>query len=177
MWSRHKNKQIKNIYQYGGMLYLLYTRWMAKISRRRLSTRRLWFSNIVTFNLAVLNMSHTVFQSIDWLIMLKNKISMSQSLWQKIEKPDLNVVFNVVFFFFFFFWAADISNLSRSQLCFVQYEIWNLIFGWTSYKTEHKVKEVCCSKCFIVSVMSFHLYFDKQVHKKTEKRNKQAKKN
>ena len=28
------------------------------------------------------------------------------------------------------------------------------------------VKEVCFTKYFIVSVMSFHEYFDKQVHKK-----------
>ena len=52
---------------------------------------------------------------------------------------------------------------------FVQYEIWNLIYGWTRYKTEHRVEEVCCTKCFIVSVMSFHVYFDKQAHKKLEK--------
>ena len=31
-----------------------------------------------------------------------------------------------------------------------------------------RVEEVCCTKCFIVSVVSFHvgLYIDKQVHKK-----------
>ena len=47
-------------------------------------------------------------------------------------------------------------------------------------KTEHRVEEVCCSKCFIVSVMSFHLYFDKQVHKKLKikiKINKASQKN
>ena len=80
------------------------------------------------------------------------------------------IFFNVLFFF----WAADVSNLSRSQLCSVW--IWNLIFGWTRYKTEHRVEEVCCSKCFIVSVMSFHLYFDKQVHKKLKKKQKQKQK-
>ena len=32
-----------------------------------------------------------------------------------------------------------------------------------------RVEEVCCTKCFIVSNMSFHVYFDKQVHKKLEK--------
>ena len=37
--------------------------------------------------------------------------------------------------------------------------------------------EVCCSKCLIVSVKSFHLYFDKQVYKKLKKKKKkQAKK-
>ena len=44
------------------------------------------------------------------------------------------------------------------------------MFGWKRYKTEHRVEEVCCSKCFIVSIMSFHVYFDKQVHKKTEQK-------
>ena len=32
-------------------------------------------------------------------------------------------------------------------------------------------------QCFIVSVMSFHVYFDKQVHKKTEKKISKQKKN
>ena len=36
--------------------------------------------------------------------------------------------------------------------------------------------EKVCSKCFIVSVISFLVYFDKQVHKKTGKKIKQAKK-
>ena len=42
-----------------------------------------------------------------------------------------------------------------------------------------RVEEVCCTKCFIVSVMSFHVYFDKQVQKKKkngEKIGKQKKK-
>ena len=90
---------------------------------------------------------------------------MSQSLWQ-IGKPDLNAFFLPFFFFFpeqqtFQIWVGH---------NFVQYEIWNLIFGWTRYKKEQGVEEVCCSKCFIVSVMSFHLYFDKQVHKTTAKK-------
>ena len=45
----------------------------------------------------------------------------------------------------------------------------------TRQNTELKrVEEACCSKCFIVSVISFHVYFDKQVHKKLEKKPKQA---
>ena len=56
------------------------------------------------------------------------------------------------------------------------FEIWNLIFGWARYKTEHRVEEVCCSKCFIVFVISFLVYFDKKVHKKKKKKNKHAKK-
>ena len=46
------------------------------------------------------------------------KKSMSQSLWE-IGRPDLNVVF-------FFPWAADVSNLSRSQLC----SLWNMELAW-----------------------------------------------
>ena len=53
------------------------------------------------------------------------------------------------------------------------FEIWNLIFGWARYKTEHRVEEVCCSKCFIVFVISFLVYFDKKVHKKLKKEIKQ----
>ena len=33
-----------------------------------------------------------------------------------------------------------------------------------------RVEEVCCTNCFIVSVMSFHVYFDKEVYKKTGKK-------
>ena len=97
---------------------------------------------------------------------------MSQSSWQ-IGRPDLNTFFffYVFFFFFFFFWAADVSDLSRSQL-------WNmeLDLGWTRYKTEHRVEKVCCTKCFIVSDTSFLVYFDKQVHKKLEKKLSKQKK-
>ena len=44
------------------------------------------------------------------------------------------------------------------------------------YKTEHRVEEVCCPKCFIVFDISFLVYFDKKVHKKLKKKIKQAKK-
>ena len=77
---------------------------------------------------------------------IRLKKSMSQNLWQ-IGRPDPNAFFNVFFFFFFFF--------SEQQACkiwvghnLVQYEIWNLIFGWIRHKTEHKVEEVCCSEVF-----------------------------
>ena len=40
---------------------------------------------------------------------------------------------------------------------------------------QNTVEEICGTKCFIVSVVSFHVYFNKQVHYKLEK-NKQAKK-
>ena len=59
---------------------------------------------------------------------------------------------------------------------FFQCEIRNLIYGWARYETEHRVEEVCCTNCFIVSVMSFHLYFDKQVQYILEK-NQASKKN
>ena len=58
---------------------------------------------------------------------LKEKKYISQSLWQ-IWRPDLNVsfFFFLTFFFFhfiyLFFWAADVSNLSRSQ----SYSVWNM---------------------------------------------------
>ena len=35
---------------------------------------------------------------------------------------------------------------------------------------QNTVEEVCCTKCFIVSVMSSHVYFNKQVHYKVEKK-------
>ena len=38
-----------------------------------------------------------------------------------------------------------------------------------------RVEEVCCSN-FIVSVMSFHVYFDKQIHKKLGKKLSKQKK-
>ena len=43
-------------------------------------------------------------------------------------------------------------------------------------KTESLTK-TSCSKCFIVSVISFLVYFDKQVHKKLEKNEASKKKN
>ena len=104
-----------------------------------------------------------------------NKQTMSQSLWQ-IGRPDLNAFFFLIFVFVFVFFLSLLPPPLEQQTCqiwvghrFVQYEIWNLIFGWTRYKTEHRVEEVCCSKCFIASVVSFHVYFDKQSHKKLEK--------
>ena len=35
---------------------------------------------------------------------------------------------------------------------------------------QNRVEEVCCTKCFIVSVMSFHVYFDKKIHKNWKKK-------
>ena len=39
-----------------------------------------------------------------------------------------------------------------------------------------RVEKVCCTKCLIVSVTSFHVYFNNQVHYKLEEKIKQAKK-
>ena len=81
---------------------------------------------------------------------------MSQSLWQ-IGRPDLNAFF---FFLIFFFWVADVSNLGQLQLWSVwnkELDLWmNKIQDWTqSWRS--------------ISVVSFYVYFDKQVHKKLEK--------
>ena len=65
----------------------------------------------------------------------------------------------------FFFWAADVSNLGRSQLC----SVWNMELDLWMNKIQDRVEEVCCTKCFIISVMSFHVYFIKRFHKKLKK--------
>ena len=92
---------------------------------------------------------------------------------------NLNVFFFLTFFFCFCFYFVLFFKQQTFQIWvghnFVQYEKWNLIFGRTRYKTEHRV-EVCC---LIVSVMSFHLYlayFDKQVYKKLKKKLSKQKK-
>ena len=75
--------------------------------------------------------------------------------------------------------CLDVEN-PEQQTCQIwvghSFEIWNLIFGWTRYKTEHRGEKVCCSKCFIVSFISFFVYFDKQVHEKLEKKLSKRKK-
>ena len=45
------------------------------------------------------------------------------------------------------------------------FEIWNLILDEQDTRQNTRVEEVCCSKCFIVSVISFLVFFDKQVIK------------
>ena len=92
------------------------------------------------------------------------------------------VLFCFVLFCFVLFCFVLFFPLSERQMClisvghsFVQCEIWNLIFGWTKYKTEHRVEEVCCSKCFIVSVISFNSYFTSKFIKTGKKLSKQKK--
>ena len=97
----------------------------------------------------------------------KKKINaMSQSSWQ-IGRPDLNAVF----FNVFFFWAANVWDLSRSQL-------WNmeLDFGWTRYKAEHKSWRSLLFKVFHCVCHIFSCIFWQASHKKTEKKIKRAKK-
>ena len=111
-----------------------------------------------------------------WFPCLNEKNSMSQSLWQ-IGRPDLNAFFpsSSSFFFFFFFPEQQMCQIWVGHN-WVQYEIWNLIYGWTTwYKTEHRVEEVCCIKWFIVSVLCLFIYILTNNFKKW-KRIKQAKK-
>ena len=78
----------------------------------------------------------------------KQKKILSQRL-QQIGRPDLNA-------FLFggsLFWAADVSNLSWSQLCSV-WNIQNLIFGWTRYKTEHSWRNLLFKVFYCVYVFS-----------------------
>ena len=79
------------------------------------------------------------------------------------------VFFNV--FFFFFFWAANVSDLSRSQL-------WNmeLDFGWTRYKAEHKSWRSLLFKVFHCVCHIFSCIFWQTSHKKLFKKIKQVKK-
>ena len=80
--------------------------------------------------------------------------------------------FNVFFFFFFFFfWAANVSDLSRSQL-------WNmeLDFGWTRYKAEHKELKKFVVHSVSLVCHTFSCIFWQASHKKLEK-NHTSKKN
>ena len=112
--------------------------------------------------------------------------SMSQSLWQ-IGRPDLNaflfcfvvfcsccfcfcfVLFLFLFCFGFFFPVS--SRRVRFELVTalfsMKYGTWFLNEQDTRQNT---VEVVCCSKCSIVSFISFHVYFDKQVHKNMKKK-------
>ena len=87
---------------------------------------------------------------------------MPQSSWQ-----DWKTWPKCVFFLTFFFFPEQ-------QTCQIwvghalKYGTWFLDEQDTRQNT--RVDKVCCSKCFIVSVISFLVYFDKQVHKKLEKK-------
>ena len=94
-----------------------------------------WF-NVVKIILVIL---HMIFFFQTYAKEKKFYVSKLVTDWK--TRPEC--VFFFFTFFFLFSWA-DVSNLSRSQL-----------WLWTRHKTEHRVEEVCCSKCFIVSVLSF----------------------
>ena len=80
--------------------------------------------------------------------------------------------FNRVFFFFFFPPEQQTYQIGVIH----SFEIWNLILDEQDTRQNTRVEEVCCSKCLIVSVISFLVYFDKQVHKKLEKKLSKKKK-
>ena len=88
-----------------------------------------------------------------------------------------------IFFFLTCFVFVFVFVFSEQQTCqiwvghtLVQYEIRNLIYGWTSrYNTEHRVEEVCCTKCFIVSVCVFSYIFWQTIKKKLSKQKKKLK--
>ena len=82
--------------------------------------------------------------------------------------------FLTFFVFFLFFWAANVSDLSRSQL-------WNmeLDFGWTRYmyKAEHKSWRSLLFIVFHCVCHTFSCIFWQASHKKLEKKNQASKKN
>ena len=82
---------------------------------------------------------------------------MSQS-FRQIGRPDLNAFFFFKCFFFFFFF------FSEQQTCqiwvghnFVQNEIPGMKYG--TWLMDEEKEAVCCSKCFIMYVISFHVDF------------------
>ena len=107
---------------------------------------------------------------VEYEVRLRKINVMSQSSWQ-IGRPDLNAVFLTFFFFLFFFWAANVSDLSRSQL-------WNmeLDFGWTRYKAEHKSWRSLLFKVFHCVCYIFSCIFWQASHKKNWKKNQASKK-
>ena len=74
--------------------------------------------------------------------------------------------------FFVFFWAANVSDISRSQL-------WNmeLDFGWTRYKAEHKSWRSLLFKVFHCVCHIFSCVFWQASHKKLKKNQASKKKN
>ena len=85
--------------------------------------------------------------------------------------PKCGVFFLSFFFFFCFFFVCFVFPEQQTCQIWVGHssEIWNLILDEQDTR-QNRVEEVCCSKCFIVSVISFLVYFDKQVHKKKKKK-------
>ena len=85
------------------------------------------------------------------------------------------VTLNAFFFFFFFFFLSK-------QTCQIwvrhSFEIWNFILDEQDTRHNTELKKSVVQTVFIVSVISFLVYFDKQVYKKLEKsKQKNPKKN
>ena len=78
----------------------------------------------------------------------KVKKNRSQSLWQ-IGKPDSKCVF-----------IFSLGSSIKFELVNLVCPVWNMDFWMNKIqdynKSEHRVQEVCCPMCFIVSVTSFH---------------------
>ena len=98
-----------------------------------------------------------VFISLEIMVRLKKRNSMSQSLWQ-IGRPDLNA------FFFFFLFSFFFFSFPEHQTCqiwvshnFVQYEIYG-----TSFLDKQDTRQYTELKKSVVQ----SVYSDKQVHKK-----------
>ena len=66
-------------------------------------------------------------------------------------------------------WAADVSDLSLSQLC----SVWNkeLDFGMNKMQDKTELKKSVVQSVLLCLSYIFIVYFDKQVHKKTGKIN------
>ena len=106
---------------------------------------------------------------------------MSQSLWQ-IGRPDLNAFFLTFFFFSFFlivivvvFWAADVSDLCRSQL-------WNRELGFWMNKIQDRTQswKSLLFKAFTLCLSYLFLYiltskFIKKLNKKKISKQKKFK--
>ena len=96
----------------------------------------------------------------------KKKKNLYLKACDRLEDLTLNAFFLILFFvlfcfvLFFFFFLQQMCKV-ESVTTLVQYKLCNLIFGWTRYKIkinqEHRVKEVCCPMCFIVSYLFLYI--------------------
>ena len=103
---------------------------------------------------------------------------MKKSLQATDSNPNPVVVFFCFLFFFcfsflfFFFLIISKKVHFLSVTTFVQCENMKLNFlvSWIQeqYKSEHRVQEVCCSMCFIVSLVSLMFILKKKSEKAKE---------
>ena len=89
----------------------------------------------------------------------------------------MHFFFNILFFFFLFFFLSSKTCQIWVGHNFVQHEIWNLIYGWTRYKTEHTElkKSVVQSVLLCLSCLFMYILTSKFI-KNWKKKIKQAKK-